>query len=69
MLVWVGSIFILWLSVKKTTILNKMNNKNKLTTAHSFTIACYNALVTITKAKEPECYQRKKNDELKLIKD
>ena len=42
------------LSVKKTTTVNKINNRNKMPTAHSGTFACPNTRATASQPKEPE---------------
>jgi len=39
---------------KKTTTVDKMNDKNKMPIAHSGTFACPNAQATASQAKEPE---------------
>jgi len=41
-------------NAKKTTTVNKMNDRNKIPTAHSGTFACPNARATASQAKEPE---------------
>jgi hypothetical protein len=41
-------------NAKKTTTVNKMNDRNKMPTAHSGTFACPNAQATASQAKEPE---------------
>lgn len=39
---------------KKTTTVNKMNDRNKMPTAHSGTFACPYTRATASQAKEPE---------------
>jgi hypothetical protein len=41
-------------NAKKTTTVNKMNDRNKMPTAHSGTFACPNVRATASQAKEPE---------------
>jgi len=41
-------------NAKKTTTVNKMNDRNKMPTAHPGTFACPNARATASQAKEPE---------------
>ncbi|MCW5885645.1 MAG: hypothetical protein KIT33_11805 [Candidatus Kapabacteria bacterium] len=43
-------------NAKKTTTVNKMNDKNIMPTAHSGTFACPNARATASQAKEPEFF-------------
>ena len=42
------------LSVKKTTTVNKINDRNKMPTVHSGTFACPNTRATASQAKETE---------------
>lgn len=41
-------------NAKKTTTVNKMNDINKMPTAHSGTFACSSTRATASQAKEPE---------------
>ena len=41
-------------NAKKTTTVNKLNDRNKMPTAHSGTFACLNTRATASQAKEPE---------------
>ncbi|OYQ47224.1 hypothetical protein CHX27_03315 [Flavobacterium aurantiibacter] len=41
-------------NAKKTTTVNKMNDRNLMPTAHSGTFACPNPQATASQAKEPE---------------
>jgi len=41
-------------NAKKTTTVNKINDRNKMPTAHSGTFACSNTRATTSQAKEPE---------------
>jgi hypothetical protein len=43
-------------NAKKTTTVNKMNDRNIMPTAHSGTFACPNAQTTASQAKEPEFF-------------
>jgi hypothetical protein len=43
-------------NAKKTTTVNKMNDRNLMPTAHSGTFACPNARATASQAKEPEFF-------------
>ncbi len=43
-------------NAKKTTTVNKMNDRNRKTTAHSGTFACPKARATASQSKEPEFY-------------
>jgi len=42
---------------KKDNDSEKLNERNKIPTAHSGTFACTNAWATASQAKEPELYQ------------
>ena len=41
-------------NAKKTTTVNKLNDRNKMPTAHSGTFACPNTRATASQSKEPE---------------
>ena len=41
-------------NAKKTTTVNKLNDRDKMPTAHSGTFACPNTRATASQAKEPE---------------
>ena len=41
-------------NAKKTTTVNKLNDRNRKPTAHSGTFACPNTRATASQAKEPE---------------
>jgi hypothetical protein len=41
-------------NAKKTTTVNKMNDRNKMSTAHSGTFTCPNTRATASQAKEDE---------------
>jgi len=46
----------LWFIEKMTTTVNKMNDRNRKSTAHSGTFACPNTRATASQSKEPEFY-------------
>jgi len=45
-------------NAKKTTTVNKMNDRHKMPTAHSGTFGCPNTQATASQPKEPEFCQR-----------